>query len=257
MKNWLLKRRRRRLRSRTRSRSKLLRYSIYLFRLFILLLVIDIFYISYIWPDWSEFGRGTVKKTRFIQAYEEKRKNNPDLPLLSWTPVKMNWIPRSMRNAVIVAEDSRFYQHTGFDLDALKDAMEYNIEHLDFKYGASTISQQTIKNMFLSSSKNPLRKWHELILTVGMEIKLSKSRILEIYLNVAEFGTGIFGVEAAAQHYYGISSHTLSTWQSATLAATLPSPKKHNPQTQTKRFKKRAKKIFRYLKILSGKTTKY
>ncbi len=250
MKHWLFRRRRRRS---LKTRPKLWRYSVYLFRILMLLLVVDIFYISTIWPDWSEYGRGTVKKTKFIQGYEARRKKNPQLPRLKWKPVAMNWIPRTMRNAVIVAEDSRFYQHTGFDLDALKEAMEYNVEHMDFKYGASTISQQTIKNMFLSASKNPLRKWHELILTIGMEIKLSKTRILEIYLNVAEFGKGIFGVEAASQYYYGISAHTLSMWQAAELAATLPSPVKHNPRTQTKRFKRRAKKVYRYLKILYSK----
>lgn len=216
-----------------------------------LLLVLDIFYISTIWPDWSEFGRGVVKKTKFIQAYENKLKKQPELPALRWKPVPMNWIPYHMRNAVIVAEDSRFYQHTGFDLDALKDAMQYNVEHMKFKYGASTISQQTIKNMFLNPARNPLRKWHELILTIGMELKLSKQRILEIYLNVAEFGRGIFGVEAAAQYYYGVSIHTLSKWQMAELAATLPSPKKHNPKTKTRRFVKRTKKIFRYMKIIA------
>ena len=247
MKMWLQKRhyKRRKL------NSKFLRYTRYLFRILTLILVVDIFYISYIWPDWSEYGRGSIKKTKFIESYELRLKKNSALPVLHWKPVPMNWIPINMRNAIIVAEDSRFYQHTGFDLDALKDAMEYNVEHLDFKYGASTISQQTIKNMFLSSARNPLRKWHELILTVGMEIKLSKTRILEIYLNVAEFGKGIFGVEAAAHHYYGVSVLTLSAWQAAELAASLPSPLKHNPKTKTQRFIKRSKKIYRYMQILS------
>lgn len=248
MKPWLFKRRRSR-----KPRKKYFKYLLAFTRLFALLFVLDIFYISYIWPDWSEFGRGTVKKTKFIQAYENRLVNESGLPALRWKPVPMQWIPDSMRNAVIVAEDSRFYQHTGFDLDALKNAMEYNVEHRKFKYGASTISQQTIKNMFLNSARNPLRKWHELVLTVGMEIKLSKERILEIYLNVAEFGIGIFGIEAAAQYYYGVSVHTLSKWQMAELAASLPSPKKHNPKTQTRRFVKRSKKIFHYMNMLSGK----
>ena len=248
MKTWLNKRH-----SKRRSKSKWFRYSIYLFRILMLLLVLDIFYISYIWPNWSDYGRGSVIKTQFIKSYEQRLKAQPKLPSLHWKPVPMNWIPVTMRNAVIVAEDSRFYRHTGFDLDALKEAMEYNVEHLDFKYGASTISQQTIKNMFLTSARNPLRKWHELILTIGMEIKLSKKRILEIYLNVAEFGKGVFGVEAAAQHYYGVSVHTLSALQASELAASLPSPIKHNPKTRTRKFLKRSKKIFRYMKILSQK----
>ena len=249
MNAWLHKRRR--SRQKLKFHSKFVRYSIYLLRIFLLLLVLDIFYISYIWPDWSEIGRGDIKKTKFIQAYEARKNINSSLPPLKWKPVPMNWIPVDMHKAVIVAEDSRFYQHTGFDLDALQEAMEYNVEHLKFKYGASTISQQTIKNMFLSSSKNPLRKWHELVLTVGMEINLNKKRILEIYLNVAEFGIGIFGVEAAARHYYGVSIHTLSRWQMAELAASLPSPKKHNPKSQTRRFINRSKKIYRYMNMFS------
>ena len=240
-------------RRRRRQKSKYFTYFVHFIRFFALLFVLDIFYLSYIWPNWTEFGRGPVKKTKFIQAYQEQSKNNNQLPPLSWKPVPMNWIPSNMRNAVIVAEDSRFYQHTGFDLDALKDAMEYNVEHMTFKYGGSTISQQTIKNMFLSSSRNPLRKWHELILTVGMEIKLNKQRILEIYLNVAEFGIGVFGVEAAAQYYYGVPVIALSNWQMAELAASLPSPKKQNPKTRTTRFVKRTKRIYRYMKLLNKK----
>ncbi len=244
---------RRRRRRRLKSRTKFVRYSIYLLRIFTLVLVLDIFYINIIWPNWSEYGRGPVKKTKFIQAYEARQKKDPHLPHLRWKPVPMNWIPKKMRMAVVVAEDARFYQHTGFDLNALKEAMEYNVEHMDFKYGGSTISQQTIKNMFLSSARNPLRKWHELILTIGMEMKLSKARILDIYLNVAQFGQGIFGVEAASRYYYGISAYTLSKRQAAELAATLPSPVKNNPKTRTKHFLQRSKKILRYMQILERK----
>ena len=244
-----------RRRHRKRQRSRFFRYSVNLLRIMMLLLIIDIFYISTIWPDWSDFGRGSVKKTQFIKAYEQRLKLNPELPPLYWKPVTLNRIPVDMRHAVIVAEDSRFYQHTGFDLDALAKAMQYNIEHLHFKYGGSTISQQTIKNMFLTSNRTPLRKWHELILTIGMEIKLNKQRILEIYLNVAEFGKGIFGVEAAAQYYYGRPAIMLNKKQMAELAASLPSPKKHNPQTRTTQFVKRSNKIFRFMSIYTKNKT--
>ena len=148
---------------------------------------------------------------------------------------------------MVVAEDARFYQHSGFDVIALKDAMDYNLERLEMKYGASTISQQTVKNMFFSASRNPLRKWHELIFTVSMEFFVPKERILETYLNIAEFGTGIFGVEAASQYYWGIPANDLSLTQATELAATLPSPKKHNPQTRTEYFTRRAAKIYRHM----------
>ena len=155
-------------------------------------------------------------------------------------------IPQAMIRAVIAAEDSRFYEHDGVDLEALKDAMEYNLSEKRMVYGASTISQQTVKNIFLTPSRNPLRKWHELWLTIGMERNLSKKRILEHYLNVAEFGRGIYGVDAAARYYWGIPVNRLNSRQAIELAATLPSPVKNNPRTATKSFRKRVKKIRRY-----------
>ncbi len=170
-----------------------------------------------------------------------------DLPSLRWRPVSLTEIPRHVRRAVIVAEDSRFYQHGGFDLIAFRDAMDYNVAQGRFALGASTISQQTVKNLYLSSSRNPLRKWHELILTWGMERNLSKDRILEIYLNVAEFGPGIYGVEAASQVYWGKSVLRLTLSEAAELAASLPSPKTNNPATRTQRFRKRVHKIIGFL----------
>ncbi len=151
-----------------------------------------------------------------------------------------------MIRALIVAEDARFYSHSGIDIEAIQSAMETNLSEKRFAYGGSTISQQTVKNIFLSSSRNPLRKWHELLLTIGMERNLSKKRILELYLNVVEFGRGIYGVEAAARYYWGKSASRLSVKQAIELAATLPSPVKHNPDTRTRDFKRRVKKISRY-----------
>jgi monofunctional biosynthetic peptidoglycan transglycosylase len=124
--------------------------------------------------------------------------------------------------------------------------MEYNLSEKRLVYGASTISQQTVKNVFLNPSRNPLRKWHELILTIGMERSLSKKRILEHYINVAEFGRGIYGVDAAARYYWGIPASRLSNRQAIELAATLPSPVDNNPKTRTKSFDRRVRKIRRY-----------
>ena len=151
-----------------------------------------------------------------------------------------------MIRALIVAEDARFYSHSGIDTDALQEVMEYNLSKKRFIYGGSTISQQTIKNIFLSPSRNPFRKWHEFVLTIGMERNLSKQRILALYLNIVEFGRGIYGVNAAAQYYWGIPASQLSVRQAVELAATLPSPVKHNPKNRTKTFLKRVKKIGRY-----------
>lgn len=216
-------------------------------RIGLLLLAMDIFYIVTIWPNWDRFEHGPVAKSRFIKNYETQRRTDKSLPRVRWQPVPLKNISPHIQRAVIVAEDSRFYTHSGFDVIALKDAMDYNIEKLEMKYGASTISQQVVKNMFFSASRDPLRKWHELIFTISMEFFVPKKRILETYLNIAEFGKGIYGVEAAARYYWGTSAKYLTIKESTQLAATLPSPKKHNPKTRTKYFQSRAKKINLYM----------
>jgi monofunctional biosynthetic peptidoglycan transglycosylase len=215
-------------------------------RLVLVLVVIDAAYLAVIWPDWELYTGGPVQRSSFIRNYELERQRQPNWPKLRWNPVSIKMIPKSMVRAVIVAEDSRFYEHEGVDFEALKDAMEFNLSEQRMVYGASTISQQTVKNVFLSSSRNPLRKWHELLLTLGMERNLTKKRILEHYLNLAEFGKGIYGVDAAARYYWGIPAARLSSRQAMELAATLPSPVKNNPRTRTKSFRNRVKRIRRY-----------
>jgi len=211
-------------------------------RLLLLLLFVDLLYVATIWPDWGGIKSGPVPKSKLIEQYERQRKQKGD-PHLRWRPVPFASIPEHLVRAVIVAEDSRFYQHNGFDLIAFKEAMDYNLSQRRAVVGGSTISQQTVKNLFLNPSRNPIRKWHELLMTWFMEKKLNKRRILEIYLNIAEFGRGIYGVEAASQHYWGVSAFQISEGQAVELAATLPSPKKHNPKTQTKTFSSRVTKI--------------
>lgn len=212
-------------------------------RIALMLLLADLFYLMLTWPDWRAYANGNVPKSNFIREYEAKRAYDRSLPPLRWQPVKVGTIPKHLIRAVILAEDARFYEHSGFDLIAFKDAMNYNIAEGRMALGASTISQQTVKNLFLSSSRNPLRKWHELVLTWGMERNLSKRRIMELYLNIAEFGTGVYGVQAASQIYFGVPVSALSVEQAARIVATLPSPEKHNPGTRTNQFERRAHKI--------------
>jgi monofunctional biosynthetic peptidoglycan transglycosylase len=150
---------------------------------------------------------------------------------------------------VVVAEDSRFYQHKGFDQQAIRDAIEYNLSKGRIVYGASTISQQTVKNFFLTTSRNPLRKLHEAILTYAMEKNVGKQRILEIYLNISEFGRGIYGVEAACRHYFGKSVSEISVEEAVELAATLPAPVKHNPDTRTDFFLRHKTKIKNHISM--------
>jgi monofunctional biosynthetic peptidoglycan transglycosylase len=210
-------------------------------RLLLLFLVLDLFYLATTWPNWHQLATGPIPKSAFMQEYEREQMRP------RWQPVALSTMPKHMLRAVVLAEDSRFYEHSGFDLIAFKEAMDYNLSEGRLAVGASTISQQTVKNLFLSSSKSPLRKWHELILTWGMERHLKKPRIMELYLNIAEFGPGIYGVQAAAQAYWGIGIAQIDARQAAELAATLPSPTKNNPATRTAQFGKRAARILRLL----------
>ena len=214
--------------------------------LVVALVAIDIAYLAWIWPDWDSYRQGPIQRSSFIMEYERDQDVDPELPELRWRPVPMSRISRSMRRAVIIAEDSRFYSHGGVDWIAFREAMEHNLSRGKMVYGGSTISQQTTKNLFLSASRNPLRKWHELVLTMALEENLKKQRILEYYLNVAQFGRGIFGVEAAAQHYWGISASQLSRRQAIELAASLPSPVRTNPSLRTPLFYRRIDKISRH-----------
>ena len=216
-------------------------------RILLILLIVDLVYLALIWPDWKKLAQGNIPKSSFMQVYEEKQAER-DWPKMRWQPVSHTTIPRHMLRAVLVAEDSRFYSHSGFDLIAIREALDYNFGRGELLIGASTISQQTVKNLYLNPSRDPLRKWHEVVLTFGLEQNLRKSRILELYLNVTEFGRGIYGVQAAAQAYYGADVGALSLTQAAELAASLPSPVKNNPATRTERFQKRSQRILDLLK---------
>ncbi len=167
--------------------------------------------------------------------------------------IKQIWVPLNkispyLKKAVLIAEDDKFYYHEGFDLDAIMLAVEKNIKAGKLKYGGSTISQQLAKNLFLNPSKNPVRKIQEAIITFRLERTLPKNRILELYLNVAEWGEGIFGIEAASRHYFGKPSSALNPWESALLASVLPNPIKYNPLSQSSYVQKRAKLIYFIMK---------
>jgi len=221
-------------------------------RVALVLLLVDLFYLSVTWPDWARLAAGPVPKSVFIADYQARLAKDRQLPALRWQPVPLVDMPKFLLRAVILAEDSRFYEHRGFDLIAFKEAMDYNLQEGRLALGASTISQQTVKNLFLSRARNPLRKWHELILTWGMERELRKRRILEIYLNIAEFGEGIYGAQAAAMFYWGVPVSQLTPRQAAELAATLPGPTKNNPATRTPVFEKRAQRILELLERYPG-----
>ncbi|WP_019449620.1 monofunctional biosynthetic peptidoglycan transglycosylase [Cupriavidus sp. BIS7] len=144
--------------------------------------------------------------------------------------VDRNWvryddISRNIKRAVIASEDADFVNHPGYELDAMLDAWERNKQRGHVVRGGSTITQQLAKNLFLASEQNYLRKGQELAITWMLELWLDKQRIFEIYLNSVEWGEGVFGIEAASQHYFHTSAAKLSVGQAARLAAALPAPK--------------------------------
>lgn len=145
-----------------------------------------------------------------------------------WRPIER--ISRHLPQAVVAAEDSRFYRHAGFDWEELRRARERAERRDEPMRGASTLTQQLIKNLFFTTHRNPARKAYEWALTLPAEWILGKDRILELYVNVVEFGPGTFGAEAAAHHYFGASADRLSRHQAASLAAILPAPLRRHPR---------------------------
>ncbi|MBN2653840.1 MAG: monofunctional biosynthetic peptidoglycan transglycosylase [Nitrospirae bacterium] len=185
-------------------------------------------------PDITSF-----MQYRFEQAEEKGKKLN----------IRKSWAPLSsispyLAKAVIIAEDDKFWRHEGFDFEAIQKAIENDIKTKKMKFGGSTISQQLAKNLYLSPAKNPVRKIKEAILTWRIEKSLSKKRILEIYLNVAEWGNGIFGAEAASRHYFGKPASALSPIEAARLAVVLPNPKKLSPVSDSAYIQRRANLIY-------------
>ncbi len=155
---------------------------------------------------------------------EAMQSTNPGAELKhKW--VSYEKISVNLKRAIVASEDAKFVEHEGFDWNALQKAYEKNLKKGKIVAGGSTISQQLAKNLFLSSKRTPWRKLQEAVITVMLELVMSKRRIFEIYLNVIEWGNGVFGAEAAARHYYGVGAAQLSASQAARLAAMVPNPR--------------------------------
>jgi monofunctional biosynthetic peptidoglycan transglycosylase len=192
--------------------------------LFIAVVAIQLWFLGHL-IYWSYANPAS---TAFIDRYMEK----PGARLRqTWVPYGR--ISEHLKRAVVAAEDAKFLDHEGFDWEAIQEAMRKNERRGKVVAGASTISQQLAKNLFLSGSRSWPRKAQEAVITWMMERTLSKRRILEIYLNVAEWGEGIFGAEAAARHHFGVPAAALSVEQAAWLAAILPSPKRYDRGRET------------------------
>jgi monofunctional biosynthetic peptidoglycan transglycosylase len=163
---------------------------------------------------------------------------------------EQRWVPYSrisphLKRAVIVAEDGAFWDHDGIDLEQIRESMEVNLERRSAARGASTITQQLAKNLYLSPSRNPVRKLRELIIARRLETALDKARILEIYLNVIEWGDGVWGAEAAARRYFRMPASMLSAEQAALLAGAIINPRLLNPGRPTPRLLRRQRIIMR------------
>lgn len=176
----------------------------------------------------------------------ELRQSDPSATL------KQKWLPypaiaQSLKQAIIAAEDARFVDHEGFDWEGIQRAIEKNQKKGRFVAGGSTITQQLAKNLFLSPSRSLWRKGEEAIITLMIEALWSKERILEVYLNVIEWGRGVFGAEAAAQHYYRISAARLSESQAARLAAMVPNPRYYDKNRNAPGLRRKTAIILRYM----------
>jgi monofunctional biosynthetic peptidoglycan transglycosylase len=164
---------------------------------------------------------------------EVLQEENPDAILKHrWIDYKK--ISPNLKRALIAAEDAKFVDHEGFDWEGIQKAYEKNLKKGKVVAGGSTISQQLAKNLFLSTKRTPWRKAEEAMITVMLEATMSKRRIFEIYLNVIEWGNGIFGAEAAAKYYYHTSAKNLSAEQAAKLAAMVPNPRYYDKHRQAK-----------------------
>ena len=160
------------------------------------------------------------------------RQRNPDTVLRhQWVPYEL--ISVHLKRAIVAAEDAKFLNHEGFDWEAIQKAYEKNQKKGKVIAGGSTISQQLAKNLFLSARRTPWRKAEEALITLMIENVMSKRRILEIYLNVIEWGNGVFGAQAAARHYYDISAADLGPEQAARLAAMVPRPRFYDKVRET------------------------
>lgn len=152
--------------------------------------------------------------------------------------LQQQWVPyaqisTNLKRALVAAEDSKFMQHHGFDFDGIQKALERNEKRGRIAAGGSTITQQLAKNLFLWPEKSLLRKGQEAVITLMIETTWSKRRILEVYMNEIEWGTGIFGAEAASRHYFGIPASALNDYQSAMLASMVPSPQYYDRKGET------------------------
>ena len=193
---------------------------------FAALLTVLVVYQAYLFMSVAWLAANNPATTAFITAEKDRLTQQKSAKSIRQTWVPYASISANLKRAVLAAEDSGFAEHDGVEWEAIEKAALENLQKGKIKRGGSTITMQLAKNLFLSADRSLLRKGQELVITLMLEAVLEKRRILEIYLNVAEWGEGVFGIEAAARHYYGVSARQLTVEQSAWLASILPAPKR-------------------------------
>ena len=183
------------------------------------------YYFYFSLPDVSALKQKNPNSTALMRLRDQEYNKQNSRGRRQQTWLSYGAISEHIKKAVLISEDAGFYSHRGVDVNELKAAFKKDLETLSFSRGGSTITMQLAKNLYLSPSKNPLRKLKEIIIAHQLEQALPKRRIFEVYLNVVELGHNIYGVEAAARHYFGKSAGAVNLVEAATLAAMLPSPR--------------------------------
>ena len=201
------------------------------FKLFLGLLCLFLLFEIFTLPIFSLFNLDTEnpKQTALMQQRIAEAKEQGKVLHINYRWVPLSKIPKNVRVAVLVAEDGAFFSHAGVDWHEVWESVETNLEEGRIVRGGSTITQQLAKNLFLSTSRDPIRKLKELLITWMLEARLTKKRILELYLNIIEWGPGVFGIEAAAQRHFHKPTSQLTMVEGARLAAVIPSPLRRRP----------------------------
>ena len=218
-------------------------------RLLLAILALLVAFPLYVWvglPSRSEvkaLARTNPGKTRVMRQREDEARARGKAPRHVQSFVPLSRVSRHLVHAVLSSEDQKFFGHEGIDWEAVQKSFEEDRKKWRFSRGGSTITQQLAKNLFFTTHKNPVRKLREVFVARWLEEDLGKKRILEIYLNVIEWGDGVYGCQAAAQRYYGTSCAALDSSQAAGLAAMIPNPRRINPKVDARRHARAQRRV--------------
>jgi len=202
-------------------------------------------------PDVRPLKTSNPSTTAFMDLRDREARANGKVPRRMQRWVSYSRISADLKRAVLVAEDDAFWQHEGVDFEQLQESLETDWARGRFSRGGSTITQQLANSLYLSPSKNPVRKLRELVIARRLEAELRKSRILELYLNVIEWGDGLYGVESASRLYFQKSAAELSASEAAMLAAAIANPRNFNPARPSARLLRRQQLILRRMGAVS------